>query len=64
MIHKMFIALTVLFITIVLISVIPIGVEVLKGLSAKRQAARFGTDPVDEFIEEHAPHEERKTNLD
>ena len=54
----------IIFITIVLISVIPIGVEVLKGLSAKRQAARFGTDPVDEFIEEHAPHEERKTNLD
>jgi membrane-associated protein len=54
----------IIFISIVLISVIPIGIEVLKGLSAKRQAARFGTDPVDEFIEEHEPREERKTNLD
>lgn len=55
--------LDIIFILIVLVSVIPIGVEVLRGLSAKKQAARFGTDPVEEFIEEHEPEEERKTNL-
>jgi membrane-associated protein len=54
----------IIFIAIVLVSVVPIGIEVLRGMSAKRQAAHFGTDPVDEFIEEHEPHEERKTNLD
>lgn len=52
----------IIFIVIVLLSVIPIFVEVVRGFIAKRQAAAFGTDPVEEFIEEHAPHEERKTN--
>ncbi|WP_309106580.1 VTT domain-containing protein [Arthrobacter sp. R1-13] len=54
--------LDIIFIIIVLVSVIPIGIEVLKGISAKRQAAAYGTDAVDEFIEEHAPENERKTN--
>jgi membrane-associated protein len=54
--------LDIIFIIIVLISVIPIGIEVLKGLSAKRQSASYGTEPVDEFLEEHAPKHERKTN--
>ena len=54
--------LDIIFIVIVLLSVIPVGVEVLRGVSAKRQAAQFGTDAVEEFIEEHAPEEERKTN--
>jgi membrane-associated protein len=54
--------LDIIFICIVLLSVIPIGIEVLRGLSAKRQAAKFGTDPVDEFIEEHEPEAERKTH--
>ena len=30
-------------------------------MSAKRQATAYGTDPVDEFIEEHAPEAEHKT---
>lgn len=50
----------IIFIAIVLVSVIPIGIEVLRGFIAKRQAARFGTDPVEDFIEEHEPKEERK----
>jgi membrane-associated protein len=54
----------IIFIVIVLISVIPIGIEILRGMSAKRQSARLSTDPVDEFIEEHEPQQERKTNLD
>jgi membrane-associated protein len=54
--------LDIIFIIIVLVSVIPIGVEVLRGMSAKRQAAAYGTDAVDEYIEEHAPENERKTN--
>jgi len=54
--------LDIIFIIIVLVSVIPIGIEVLRGLSAKRQAAHFGTDAVDEFIEEHERQGERKTN--
>jgi len=54
--------LDIIFIAIVLVSVIPIGIELLRGISAKRQAASLGTDAVDEFIEEHAPAEERKTN--
>jgi membrane-associated protein len=53
--------LDIIFIAIVLVSVIPIGIEVLRGLSAKRQASAYGTDAVDEYIEEHAPEEERKT---
>jgi membrane-associated protein len=55
--------LDIIFIIIVLASVIPIGIEVLRGLSYKRQAANFGTDAVDEFIEEHEPEDERKTNM-
>lgn len=54
--------LDIIFIIIVLLSVIPIGVEVLRGVSAKRQAADYGTDAVDEYFEEHAPENERKTN--
>jgi membrane-associated protein len=53
----------VIFIAIVLVSVVPIGIEVIRGFIAKRQAAHFGTDAVDEFIDEHEPEEERKTNL-
>lgn len=51
----------IIFIAIVLVSVVPIGIEVIRGFIAKRQAARYGTDPVEEFIEEHDPKEERKT---
>ena len=54
--------LDIIFIVIVLLSVIPIGIEVLRGMSAKRQASDYGTDAVDEYIEEHAPENERKTN--
>lgn len=54
--------LDVIFILIVLVSVIPIGIEVLRGLIAKRQSKDSGTDAVDEFIEEHEPKRERKTN--
>lgn len=43
----------IIFIVIVLISVIPILVEVGRGFVAKRKAAAEGTDPVEEFIEEH-----------
>ncbi|MFC8038524.1 DedA family protein [Paenarthrobacter sp. NPDC057355] len=43
----------IIFIVIVLISVIPIMVEVARGFMAKRKAAALGTDPVEEFIEEH-----------
>ncbi|MCX6498215.1 MAG: VTT domain-containing protein [Arthrobacter sp.] len=53
--------LDILFIVIVLLSVVPIGIEVLRGLIAKRQAAKYGTDVVEEFIEEHEPEDERKT---
>jgi membrane-associated protein len=56
--------LDIIFIVIVLLSVIPVGIEVIRGMAAKREAAAFGTDPVEEFIEEHAPETERKTNLD
>ncbi|MDQ4490583.1 VTT domain-containing protein [Sinomonas sp. ASV486] len=53
-----------IFIAIVLVSILPIVVEFFRGRSAKRQAATFGTDPLDEFIEEHEPIEERKTHPD
>lgn len=53
--------LDIIFILIVLVSVLPIGIEVLRGLSAKRQATAYGTDPVDEFIEEHTPEAEHTT---
>ena len=52
----------IIFIVIVLVSVIPIGIEILRGLSAKRQAAKLGTDAVDEFIDEHEPEAERKNH--
>lgn len=47
--------LDIIFIVIVLLSVIPVGVEVLRGIQAKRQAEKFGTDIVEEFLEEHEP---------
>ncbi len=53
--------LDIIFIAIVLLSVIPIGVEVVRGFIAKRQAEKYGTDVIEEFIEEHEPEEERKT---
>ncbi|WP_427130619.1 VTT domain-containing protein [Pseudarthrobacter sp. S9] len=52
--------LDIIFIAIVLVSVIPIAIEVLRGFIARRQSARLVTDPVDEFIEEHEPQQERK----
>jgi membrane-associated protein len=52
--------LDIIFVVIVLVSVIPIGIEVVRGFIAKRQAAENGTDFVDEFIEEHEPGEDRK----
>jgi len=51
----------IIFVVIVLLSVIPIGIEVVRGLIAKRQAEKYGTDVVGEFIEEHEPEDERKT---
>lgn len=53
--------LDIIFIAIVLVSVIPIGIEVIRGVIAKRQAEKYGTGLVEEFIEEHEPEEERKT---
>jgi membrane-associated protein len=53
--------LDIIFIAIVLVSVIPIFIEVARGFVAKRQAEKYGTDVVEEFIEEHEPEEERKT---
>ena len=53
--------LDIIFIAIVLVSVIPIAIEVIRGVIAKRQAEKYGTDVVDEFIEEHEPEEERRT---
>ena len=54
--------LDIIFIAIVLASVIPIGIEVLRGVSARRQAAAFGTDVVEKFVEEHESRAERKTH--
>jgi membrane-associated protein len=54
--------LDIIFILIVLVSVIPIGIEVLRSFIARRQSEDFGTDTVDEFIEEHEAKKERKTN--
>jgi len=53
--------LDIIFIAIVLVSVIPIFIEVVRGFIAKRQAEKYGTDVIEEFIEEHEPEEERKT---
>jgi len=53
--------LDIIFIAIVLVSVVPIGIELLRGMSARRQAQDYGTDTVDEFIEEHEPEAEQKT---
>ncbi|MHC6221443.1 DedA family protein [Arthrobacter sp. MMS24-S77] len=43
----------IIFMVIVLVSVIPVAVEVIRGFLAKRKAAEGGTAPVEEFIEEH-----------
>jgi membrane-associated protein len=53
--------LDIIFIVIVLVSVIPIGIEVIRGFAAKRQAQKHGTDTVDEFFDEHEPREDRRT---
>lgn len=53
--------LDIIFIAIVLVSVIPIAIEVIRGIIARRQSEEYGTDVVEEFIEEHEPEEERKT---
>ena len=53
--------LDIIFIAIVLVSVIPIAIEVIRGVIARRQSEEYGTDVVDEFIEEHAPEEDRRT---
>jgi membrane-associated protein len=53
--------LDIIFIAIVLVSVIPIAIEVIRGAIAKRQSEKYGTDVVEEFIEEHEPEEERRT---
>ncbi|MGO4803750.1 VTT domain-containing protein [Arthrobacter sp. 2MCAF15] len=53
--------LDIIFIAIVLVSVIPIAIEVIRGIIARRQSEKYGTDVVEEFIEEHEPEEERKT---
>jgi membrane-associated protein len=53
--------LDIIFIAIVLVSVIPIAIEVIRGVIAKRQSEEYGTGVVDEFIEEHEPEEERRT---
>ncbi|MGY3320475.1 MULTISPECIES: VTT domain-containing protein [Arthrobacter] len=53
--------LDIIFIAIVLVSVIPIAIEVIRGAIARRQAEKYGTDVVEEFIEEHEPEEERRT---
>ena len=53
--------LDIIFVVIVLVSVIPIGIEVARGFAAKRQAEKYGTGTVDEFIDEHEPREDRKT---
>lgn len=53
--------LDIIFIAIVLVSVIPIAIEVIRGVIAKRQSEEYGTDVVDEFIEEHEPEEDRRT---
>jgi len=53
--------LDIIFIAIVLVSVIPIAIEVIRGAIARRQAEKYGTDVVDEFIEEPEPEEERRT---
>ncbi len=53
--------LDIIFIAIVLVSVIPIAIEVIRGVIAKRQSEEHGTDVMEEFIEEHEPEEERRT---
>ncbi|MFF2245709.1 VTT domain-containing protein [Arthrobacter sp. NPDC058130] len=53
--------LDIIFIVIVLVSVIPIAIEVIRGAIAKRKSQEYGTDVVEEFIEEHEPEEERRT---
>ncbi|MEW1819465.1 VTT domain-containing protein [Arthrobacter sp. NPDC080031] len=43
----------IIFVVIVLISVVPVAVEVIRGLLAKRKATDRGAEPVEEFIEGH-----------
>ncbi len=52
--------LDIIFIVIVLISVIPIIIEVTRGVVAKRKAAAEGSNPVEEFIEEHESGKHRE----
>ncbi len=53
--------LDIIFIAIVLVSVIPIAIEVIRGVIAKRQSEEHGTGVMEEFIEEHEPEEDRRT---
>src|SRR6476620_9304234 len=53
--------LDIIFIVIVMLSVVAVSIEVVRGMIAKRQAEKYGTDVADEFIEEHEPEEERRT---
>jgi membrane-associated protein len=52
--------LDIIFVVIVLLSVIPVAVEVLRGFLAKRNVADLGTDPAEEFIEEHESGKHRE----
>lgn len=45
--------LDIIFVVIVLLSVIPVAVEVIRSFLAKRKTADIGPDPVEELIEEH-----------
>lgn len=42
----------IIFVVIVLISVVPVAIEVIRGFLAKRKATGRGTEHVEEFIEE------------
>src|SRR6476620_10550816 len=53
--------LDIIFIVIVMLSVVAVSIKKKHGMSAKRQAQAYGTDTVDEFIEEHEPEAEQKT---
>lgn len=43
----------IIFVVIVLVSVLPIAIEVLRGSLARRKATEHGTSPVEEYIEGH-----------
>lgn len=45
--------LDIIFVVIVLLSVVPVAIEVIRGFLAKRKATERGTEPAEEFIEEH-----------